>query len=116
MVLASGAFASSAGLSAFAFAERNQGAKRVGLMANLPLKPVQKFRERLQELGWVEGKNITIEYRYGEGRDDRDDAGRTQAVDLRGLEAARHGHAGDTLSRLRVRARSGATRVRVRPT
>jgi putative ABC transport system substrate-binding protein len=40
-------------------------------MANLPLLPVQKFRERLQQLGWVEGKNLVIEYRYGEGRDDR---------------------------------------------
>jgi len=40
-------------------------------MANLPLPPVQRFRERLQKLGWVEGKNLLIEYRYGEGRDDR---------------------------------------------
>ena len=23
------------------------------------------FRQRLRELGWIEGKNITIEYRYG---------------------------------------------------
>lgn len=55
----------------FAFAQRNQSAKRIGLMANLPLSPVQRFRERLQQLGWVEGKNLAIEYRYGEGRDDR---------------------------------------------
>jgi putative tryptophan/tyrosine transport system substrate-binding protein len=55
----------------FAFAQQNQGAKRIGLMANLPLPPVQRFRERLQKLGWVEGKNLIIEYRYGEGRDDR---------------------------------------------
>jgi putative ABC transport system substrate-binding protein len=40
-------------------------------MANLPLPPVQRFRERLRQLGWVEGENLTIEYRYGEGRDDR---------------------------------------------
>jgi ABC-type uncharacterized transport system substrate-binding protein len=55
----------------FAFAQQNQPPKRIGLMANLPLPPVQRFRERLQKLGWVEGKNLLIEYRYGEGRDDR---------------------------------------------
>lgn len=52
----------------FAFA---QNTKRIGLMANLPLSPAQRFRERLEQLGWVEGKNLTVEYRYGEGRDDR---------------------------------------------
>ena len=31
----------------------------------------KKFLERLQKLGYVEGKNLIIEYRYGEGRDDR---------------------------------------------
>src|SRR5262249_7133481 len=55
----------------FAFAQQNQAPKRIGLMANLPLPPVQRFRERLQKLGWIEGKNLIIEYRYGEGRDDR---------------------------------------------
>ena len=51
--------------------QQNEAAKRVGLIANLPLPPVQKFREKLKKLGWVEGKNLIIEYRYGEGRDDR---------------------------------------------
>ena len=55
----------------FAFAQQNQVPKRIGLMASLPLPPVQRFRERLQKLGWVEGKNLIIEYRYAEGRDDR---------------------------------------------
>jgi putative tryptophan/tyrosine transport system substrate-binding protein len=55
----------------FAFAQQNQAAKRIGLMANLPLPPIERFREKLQKLGWVEGKNLIIEYRYGEGRDDR---------------------------------------------
>jgi putative tryptophan/tyrosine transport system substrate-binding protein len=45
--------------------------RRIGLMANLPLPPVQRFRQRLTQLGYVEGKNLTIEYRFGEGRDDR---------------------------------------------
>src|SRR5574341_530533 len=29
------------------------------------------FRQRLRELGWVEGQNIVIDYRYAEGRGDR---------------------------------------------
>ncbi len=55
----------------FAYAQQNQAAKRIGLIANLPLPPVERFREKLLKLGWVEGKNLIIEYRYGEGRDDR---------------------------------------------
>lgn len=29
------------------------------------------FRQRLRELGWVEGQNIVIDYRYAEDRVDR---------------------------------------------
>src|SRR5262245_53764810 len=54
-----------------AFAQQNQPPKRVGFLAHQPLPPVQRFREKLHALGWVEGKNIIIEYRYAEGRDDR---------------------------------------------
>jgi putative tryptophan/tyrosine transport system substrate-binding protein len=54
-----------------AFAQQNQPTKRIGLMAHQPLPPVQRFRERLRALGWEEGKNLIIEYRYAEGRDDR---------------------------------------------
>ena len=32
---------------------------------------VETFREGLRELGWVEGQNITIEYRFAEGTYDR---------------------------------------------
>lgn len=31
----------------------------------------QAFRLGLRDRGWIEGKNISIEYRYAEGRDDR---------------------------------------------
>ena len=48
---------------------------RIGLLS--PFSPSgtspwhQAFRQGLRDLGWVEGKNISIEYRYAEGRNDR---------------------------------------------
>ena len=53
------------------FAQQARTPKRVGLIAHLPLPPVTRFRETLRKLGWVEGENLVIEFRYGEGRDDR---------------------------------------------
>ncbi|MEO5699905.1 MAG: ABC transporter substrate-binding protein [Casimicrobiaceae bacterium] len=32
---------------------------------------IEAFRQRLRELGWVEGQNIVIDYRFAEGRFDR---------------------------------------------
>ncbi len=31
----------------------------------------QAFRQGLRDLGWLEGQNISLEYRYAEGRNDR---------------------------------------------
>jgi putative ABC transport system substrate-binding protein len=58
-------------------AEAQQQAKvpRIGLLS--PFSPSatalwhQAFRQGLRDLGWVEGKTISIEYRYAEGRRDR---------------------------------------------
>ena len=52
-----------------AFAQQKRTAKRIGFIANAPLPPVKRLRERLQTLGWVEGENLIIESRYGEGKD-----------------------------------------------
>jgi len=43
--------------------------KKIGYMAPFSADPSrQAFVQRLNELGYLEGKNITIEYRYPEGR------------------------------------------------
>ena len=48
---------------------------RIGFLS--PFSPsatefwLQAFRQGLRDLGWVEGKNISIEYRYSEGNNDR---------------------------------------------
>jgi len=45
--------------------------KRIGLMANLQLRPIEGFRNRLRELGYIEGQNLIVEYRFAEGREER---------------------------------------------
>ena len=45
--------------------------RRIGLMGSLRLRPIDSFRKRLQELGYAEGQNLVIEYRFAEGRDDQ---------------------------------------------
>src|SRR5262249_35738726 len=48
---------------------------RIGYLANNTASGnavlVDAFRQELSKFGWIEGKNITIEYRYAEGKNDR---------------------------------------------
>jgi ABC-type uncharacterized transport system substrate-binding protein len=44
---------------------------RIGLMASQPLPPQERFSRKLQEHGYLEGRNVLLEWRFAEGRDDR---------------------------------------------
>jgi putative tryptophan/tyrosine transport system substrate-binding protein len=44
---------------------------RIGVLASLPLPPVQRFSRKLQDYGYVEGRNLRLEPRFAEGRNDR---------------------------------------------
>ena len=61
------------GLISFADAQQPKKVPRIGYLsagsASLSLSRLEAFRQGLRELGYMEGKNIVIEYRYSEGRD-----------------------------------------------
>jgi putative tryptophan/tyrosine transport system substrate-binding protein len=57
-------------------AQQTTKVPRVGYLsgsgdANNPGPSVEAFRQGLRELGYIEGTNILVEYRYSEGRIDR---------------------------------------------
>ncbi len=60
---------------AAAHAQQPAGMPRIGILvassASSFQARVEAFRRRLRELGYVEGKNIVIEYRYAEGKLER---------------------------------------------
>src|SRR6185295_7824273 len=63
-------------LSLSAEAQQPTKIPRIGFLAVTKPAPVAArvaaFRQGLRELGYVEGKNIVIEYRYAEGKADRE--------------------------------------------
>jgi putative ABC transport system substrate-binding protein len=54
-----------------AHAAENSPIARVGVLAPGPLRPIESFKWRLAELGWIEGKNIRFEDRWAEADDTR---------------------------------------------
>jgi len=65
------------GLGAVLAAPRAAGAQqagkvyRIGVLANEPSPMWEAFRQRLKELGYVEGQNIVFEYRWSAGQVER---------------------------------------------
>jgi putative tryptophan/tyrosine transport system substrate-binding protein len=62
-------------LSVPAKAQQTKKIPRIGLLSAWspsPMRPpIAAFRQGLRELGYVEGKNLLIEYRWAEGKDER---------------------------------------------
>ena len=63
-------------LASFAEAQQPTRIPHIGYLAGFgnakaPGPPLEAFRQGLRELGYIEGKNIQIEYRYIEGRQER---------------------------------------------
>jgi ABC-type uncharacterized transport system substrate-binding protein len=56
-------------------AQRAGEVSRIGFLSHLSSPPIasryQAFQKGLRDLGWLEGKNITIEYRFAEGKRER---------------------------------------------
>ena len=63
---------------------RAQGgrARRIGILGPGPLHPIQRFKDRLHEHGWIDGESVRFEERWG--RDD-DRSYTRLAVELAGL-------------------------------
>jgi putative ABC transport system substrate-binding protein len=57
-----------------AVAQQAGKVRRVGFLWDSPTvwpHALEAFRQRLRDLGWVDGQNIVVEYRWAEGRFDR---------------------------------------------
>jgi putative ABC transport system substrate-binding protein len=68
-------------------AQQAKKVPRVGILASgsaaTEAHRIEAFRQGLRELGYVEGQNIVIEYRYGEGKTERFSNLATELADLK---------------------------------
>jgi putative ABC transport system substrate-binding protein len=82
-------FLSALSLVPLSFIQAQQPARipRIGILtpvsASFSSARVEAFRQRLRELGYVEGKNIVLEYRYADGKSDRLPALAAELVQLK---------------------------------
>ena len=76
--------------------------RRIGLVspssASAMALRVEAFRQGLREFGYIEGQNITIEYRWGEGKDERLPELVSQLVNLNVGMLATHGVLATTIA------------------
>src|SRR5215472_8031238 len=73
-------------LATACLAEAQQPTKvpRIGYLTGSATNPrIDAFRQGLRELGYVEGKNIVIEWRFAEGKRDRERALAAELVRLK---------------------------------
>src|SRR4051812_17275576 len=40
---------------------------RIGILTDRPSSLIEQFRTGLRELGWIEGRNLVLEFRFSEG-------------------------------------------------
>ena len=89
ITLIGGAAVASSAASLAAYAQQGERVRRIGVLVNLSesdaagVRFVTAFRQGLQELGWVDGRNVRIDMRWGAGNPERY---RTYAVDLVALD------------------------------
>jgi putative tryptophan/tyrosine transport system substrate-binding protein len=65
-----------------AVAQKAEKVYRVGLLAPEGVQAIESFKERLRQLGWIEGMNLRFEYRSAEGDDTRQPALAAELVAL----------------------------------
>jgi putative ABC transport system substrate-binding protein len=53
------------------FAQRMDKVRRIGILANEPWPPLDGLRDGLRGLGYIDGQNIDLLYRYAEGQAER---------------------------------------------
>jgi putative ABC transport system substrate-binding protein len=72
-------------ITGFAEAQQSMKMRRIGYLSfrASPNVADEAFRQALRDLGWIEGKNIAIEYRWGAGQSDRYPAVAEELVSLK---------------------------------
>src|SRR5215213_1893120 len=52
-------------------AQQTDRMRKIGVLANEPWSAIDGLRQGLRELGYIEGHNLRLEYRYAEGQTER---------------------------------------------